>query len=146
MTSASYGDWALVCQKLAAAPGRVCEVSHSVQVQGQPGPITKLAVSKDKADARWRLTVVLPTNVSLKKGPKIDADEKDPTGGINTVWARCLPGACFATAALTDDAVKAWRAASAQGRVTFQDGMGQDMALPFSMRGFSQALDALAKQ
>jgi invasion protein IalB len=146
LTSASYGDWVLVCQKLAAAPGKVCEISHAVQVQGQPAPITKLAVAKDKADRRWRLTVVLPTNVSLQKVPKIEPDEKDAAGGIDTTWVRCLPGACFATAALTEDVLKAWRGASARGRVTFQDGLGQDVALPFSMRGFAQALDALTKQ
>lgn len=146
VTSASYGDWLLVCQKLQAPPGKVCEISHAVQVQGQPGPITKLAVAKDKADGRWRLTVVLPTNVSLQKPPRVNADEKETAGGVDAAWVRCLPGACFASTVLTEDALKSWHAASARGRITFRDGLDQEVALPFSMRGFSQALDALTKQ
>lgn len=48
-TSATYGDWVHVCHRQAASGERLCEISQSIQVQGQPAPIAQLAVSMPKA-------------------------------------------------------------------------------------------------
>ncbi|WP_273216655.1 invasion associated locus B family protein [Hyphomicrobium zavarzinii] len=147
-TSATYGDWVLVCQKVADEAGtasRLCEVSQSVQVQGQSGPIARLAISKTKSPAANVLTIVLPTNVLLTEGPKVAIDESDPIAQ-NLIWARCLPGGCFAEVALKDDVLAKWRAQSERGRLDFKDGLGRSVAVPFSFRGLAPAYDALSKE
>lgn len=77
-TSAAYGDWVLVCQRGEAAQAhRLCEVSHSVQIQGQQGPSMQLAISRAKQPAQTRLTVVLPSNVTLTTTAKLSIEEAD---------------------------------------------------------------------
>ena len=97
-TSASYGDWVLVCQREPEpSTVRLCEVSQSVQVQGQQQPIAQIAISKSKTPPAVNLTVVLPPNITLTSGPRVSVDEKD-TQVVDLAWLRCLPGGCFASA------------------------------------------------
>lgn len=145
-TSAAYGDWVLVCQKLAEpSTERACEVTQAVQVQGQPGPIAQIAIHKGKAQPASNVTVVLPSNVTLASGPRISVDEKD-AAPVQLVWARCLPGGCFATAEIKDDVLSKWRPLNDRGRLEFRDGVGRTIVVPFSFRGLGVAYDALAKQ
>ena len=71
-------------------------------------------------------------------------DDKDARP-VDLNWRRCLPGGCFADAEIREDLLQHWRSQSAQGIIKFKDSAGRDIALPFSFRGFAQALDALAK-
>ena len=147
-TTATYGDWVLVCQKVADEAGkesRLCEVSQSVQVQGQSGPIARLAISKGESAAGHVVTIVLPTNVLLTEGPNVAIDENDPAA-MKLSWARCLPGGCFAEAALKDDVLAKWRAQSERGHLYFKDGLSRSVALPFSFRGLAPAFDALIQK
>ncbi len=145
-TSASYGDWVLVCQRASEeSTQRLCEVAQSIQVQGQPAPIARLAISKANQPAATQLIVVLPTNVTLTSAPHIAAEEKDPQG-VELAWVRCLSGGCFASASLKDDVLAKWRALDDRGRLQFKDGAGRALALPFSFRGLGDAYDALAKE
>lgn len=146
-TTATYGDWVLICQKVADEAGkgsRLCEVSQSVQVQGQSGPIARLAISKGESAAGHIVTIVLPTNVLLTEGPNVAIDENDPAA-LKLSWARCLPGGCFAEAALKDDVLATWRAQSERGNLYFKDGLGRSVTVPFSFRGLAPAFDALIK-
>jgi invasion protein IalB len=136
----------LVCQRESEeSKQRLCEVSQSVQVQGQQLPIAKLAVSKVKQPPATHLTVVLPPNITLKSGPRLAVDEKD-TQAVELEWVRCLPGGCFANATLKDDVLAKWRALTDRGRLEFKDGVGRALVVPFSFRGLGAAYDALAKE
>jgi invasion protein IalB len=75
---------------------------------------------------------------------RIAIDEKDAQP-VEIAWTRCLPAGCFASLALKDDLLKRWHAQNESGRLTFKNGAGQDMTLPFSFRGLARALDALGK-
>ena len=44
------------------------------------------------------------------------------------------------------DLLTRWRPKAERGRIALKDGPGRDVVLPFSFRGLSQALDAMAKQ
>jgi invasion protein IalB len=143
-TSAAYGDWVYVCQRLGKPVKRVCEVTQAIQVQGQPGPIAQLAIGKTGEGAGLKLTVVLPSNVLLSTAPSLMPESKD-LAHVDTEWVRCLPGGCFSEVALKDDVVKRWRGLSVRGKIDFRDGIGREVALPFSFKGLAQALDALAK-
>lgn len=151
MTTATFGDWQLRCRNPAAATGgqpaaqRSCEVVQSVVIQGQSAPFAQLAFGKaPPADALF-FTAVLPTNIALPSAVRflIDDADKQP---VELAWTRCLPGGCFASIATKDDFLKRWRAQNEGGRFIFKSAAGQDVTVPFSFRGLSRALDALAKQ
>jgi len=145
-TTANYGDWVVRCQHVgdAATGRRVCEVAQIIQMQGGQGPVAQIAVVRPTAADPLRLTIVLPPNVSFPSSPRMAVDDKDAQPA-DLSWRRCLPGGCFADIEIKDDLLQRWRGQSAQGIIKFKDSAGRDVALPFSFRGFAQALDALAK-
>ena len=144
-TVASYGDWVLRCQRVETAgkTARVCEVAEAIQVQGQAAPIAQLAIGRLSPGEPLRVTVVVPPAVTFPSSVRVDAKNG---ASFNLEWRRCLPGGCFADAVLKDDVLARWRGLSEAGQLIFKDAGGQDVTLPLSFRGLSQALDALAKE
>jgi invasion protein IalB len=145
-TSATYGDWVLRCSRLADTPQapRSCEVVQSFQIQGQQGLFAQMAIGRVSAKEPLRITVVMQPNISFPSTIKASVDDKD-TQPVELVWKRCTPGGCFADSEFKDETLKRWKAQSANGRLQFKEGTGQEITLPFSFRGLAQALDGLAK-
>lgn len=150
LTTASFGDWVLRCQRLGEPDKavRVCEVSHAIQVQGQAAPIAQLAVGRAPGEAALRLTVVVPVSVSFPSSPRMGLEEKDGRdgAGLDLAWRRCIPLGCVADGTAREELLKRWRASSETGRLVFKDAGGRDVVIPVSMRGFDQALEALARE
>lgn len=145
-TTASFGDWVLRCQKVENGPvTRVCEVAQSLTVQGQAQPVAQIAMGRASAKERMRLTVVMPVNVSFPSTPRLGLGDK-PEQAVTLAWKRCLPMGCFADVELSDDLIKRLRSPVEGPRLSFMDAAGRDLALPFSLSGLPQALDALAKE
>ncbi|WP_158815621.1 invasion associated locus B family protein [Methylocapsa sp. S129] len=145
-TTAAYGDWVVRCQRIGdgAAAQRVCEAAETIQTQGAQGPIAQIAIGRVAPTDPLRLTLVLPPNVSFPSAPRMEVDDKD-AHPVDLNWRRCLSGGCFADAEMKDDLLQFWRRQAGQGSIKFRDGVGRDIAAPFSFRGLAQALDALAK-
>lgn len=155
-TSATFGDWILRCTRLSAtaADSQTCEVAEVLRVQGQQAPIAQVAIGRPLAErsaaersraSGLRLTVLLPVNMSFDKAPRLAMDQNDPQPIVLT-WRRCVPGGCFADAAVSETVLKKLRARTEPMRITFTDASGRELALPLSPRGLSPALDALAKE
>jgi invasion protein IalB len=147
VTTATFGDWQLRCQKGDAGgktAQRNCEVIQSVIIQGQTAPFAQLGFAKLTPDGPLYVTAVVPTNVAFPSTVRLAIDEKD-TQPVEIAWTRCLPGGCFASLALKDDLLKRWHAQNEGGRLTFKNGAGQDTTVPFSFRGLARALDAFGK-
>lgn len=150
VTTATFGDWQLRCRKLPVPAGQpaakpVCEVVQSVIIQGQSAPFAQLAFGKTAPTEPLMFTAVVPTNITLPSTLKIAVDEADKQP-VDLAWTRCMPGGCFASVATKDDLLKKWRAQNDSGRFLFKNSAGQDLTVPFSFRGLSRALDALAKE
>lgn len=150
VTTATFGDWQLRCRKPPSAAGQpaakpVCEVVQSVVIQGQSAPFAQLAFGKTAATEPLMFTAVVPTNITLPSTLRIALDENDKQP-VELAWTRCMPGGCFASVATKDDIMKKWRAQNETGRFLFKNSAGQDLTVPFSFRGLSRALDALAKE
>jgi invasion protein IalB len=146
LTTATFGDWQLRCQKAGAGQPtqRSCEVIQSLIIQGQTAPFAQLGFARLAASEPLFFTAVVPTNVTFPSTVRIAIDEKDAQP-VEIAWTRCLPAGCFASLALKDDLLKRWHSQNESGRLTFKNGAGQDMTLPFSFRGLARALDALGK-
>lgn len=151
LMTATYGDWQLRCRNAVPATAgqpaipRTCEVTQSVVFQGQSAPFAQLAFGKPSPNEPLFFTAVLPINISFPSAVRIATDEKDAQP-VDLAWTRCMPGGCFASLALKEDVLKRWRAKEDAGRFTFKNSASQDVTLPFSFRGLSRALDALAKE
>ena len=146
VTTAAFGDWTLRCEK--PAPEKVqhiCEAVQTVQLQNQPSPVAQIAFGRSSSTDPVRLVVVLPVNVLFPSSVKMGVGDKDPQS-LDLVWRRCLPVGCFAENTSPDDAIRRWRGETGQGRISYKDAAGRDLALPMSFRGMAQALDALARQ
>ena len=142
-TTATYGDWVLRCQQSVAA--RVCEIVQTLEQQGQRGPIALVAIGRPVKDEPVKLVIQVPPNLSLgdKVGVRVSVADKDEATAI---FQRCLPGGCFAEAALSDDVLKRWRGLSEAGQMRYLDAGRREVALPLSFRGFPAAAEALLRE
>lgn len=146
-TTATYGVWTLRCthRQMGDIDQRVCEVEQTVVPQGQQNPIAQIAIGRLSPKDDFRITVVLPSNITFQNGPRVTSGAKDP--GVTLTWRRCVPGACIADVAVKDDTLRGWHAVAADtGRLFFTNASGQNVAIEFSFRGFGQAMDALTKE
>lgn len=144
-TTAAYGDWVLRCER-TSEKSRLCEVAQTIQIKDQDKtlPIAQVAFGRLKAGEPLRVTVALPSNISLPSSAALALNDKDPHP-VDLPWRRCLPGNCIADAQPTVDALKGILSASEPARLSFTDAAGRVVALPLSLRGLQQALDALNK-
>lgn len=146
-TVSTYGDWVLRCQRTGEVEktARICEVVLAIQVQGQAAPIAQVAIGRLTARDPLRTTVVLPPSVSFPSSVQILIEDK-AAPAFELAWRRCFPDGCFADAPGTDEVFKRWRGSTEPGRITFKNAVGQDVTIPLSFRGLTQALDALARE
>ena len=141
-TTATFGDWTLRCERPVGA-AETCEIVQVVSAQGQT--VAQIAVGRPARGNPLILTVLVPASVTLAQQPRLGGPGKDASA-VDLVWRRCLPGGCFASATLPDDVVRLLRARADGTSVVYIDGAGKEAALPFSPKGMSQALDALARE
>ncbi|MFE1599561.1 invasion associated locus B family protein [Methylobacterium sp. ID0610] len=150
LTTASFGDWVLRCQRLAEGekPVRLCEASQAMQIQGQAAPIAQVAIGRPAGETGLRVTALLPVSVSFPSGVRVSGDDKDgkEAGALDLAWRRCVPGGCLADGPAEDEALKRWRDGVGTGRLAFKDAAGRELGIPVSFRGLGPALDALARE
>jgi invasion protein IalB len=145
-TTASYGDWLLRCQRITTvgAAQQVCDVTQTVQAQGQQNPLLQLSFGQPVAKEPLKLTIYAPVNVSFPSVARLAIDEKD-VQPAELIWRRCQPGGCVADLEIKEELLKRWRAQVGGGVVKIVDATGREIAIPFSFRGLAQALDALLR-
>ena len=142
LTTASFGDWVLRCQKRdSGSTDKTCEVVHSVTAEGQQGTILQLAIGQTEKQSERTLVVVVPVNISFVQTPQISVDA-NPEDSKTSVWLKCLPVACLANLRL--DQIN-WKS-SKSGKVSYIDGAGRPVVTPFSLNGLDRALNALDRQ
>lgn len=87
----------------------------------------------------------VPPNIAIGARPQV-ATAKAGAAPFELTWQRCVPGACFASAAISSAAIDELAAQSEPGRIVFRNAADRDTVLPLSFRGLSQAMAALAKE
>lgn len=148
-TTATFGDWTVRCQRVTTpTPNRICEMTQAAQQQQQgqvqAATVMQVAIGRLTRTDPLRLTVLVPANVLITGQPRVVLDEREPPFPL--VWQRCIPGGCFASVELRDEAVRRLRARTEPGRVDYRDAAERDVQLPLSFRGFQQAFDALSRE
>lgn len=143
-TSAVYEDWVLECRNAAEAAGpKTCQISQTSRVKETNQPFSRVLIAKTPSK-HFVLVAQTPVNVATRAPVTLRLNNSDP--GVSTTFDRCLPAGCFAEFELKDDLVQKLRAAKDAGKLVFKSASGQDVAIPISMKGFRQSLDALQKE
>jgi invasion protein IalB len=152
-TSAAHGDWMLRCE-VARPPGqasvRTCEVALTFSDQrGQA--VAQLVMGRTRRTEPLRMVLQVPLEIRTDQPARIIADPAAPAGqAVELPFRMCSAarGGCFAEAELIGDIALQRLLARGEnpGRVTFRDSAGREIQLPLSLRGFAQALEALARE
>jgi invasion protein IalB len=143
-TTASFADWTMRCDASGAGAKRVCEVAQIMTAQGQTSPAAQIALGKPAANDSKRITLVLPVNVTLLSKPVVGTAQPSAKS-IELTWQRCTPGACFASAPISDEMIGILAAQTEPGKIIIRDAAEREIVLPLSFRGLRQALAELAK-
>lgn len=148
-TTATFADWILRC--IGALQQRVCEIVQTVNVdilnaqgQSQRQPVLQVALGRVGPGAPLRLMVVLPNNVDLLAPVKLEGDPGQTL--VILPWQRCLPVGCFAGLDVNETVLSQLRTRADAGRVALKDGSARETVIAVSFRGFTQALEALARE
>lgn len=142
-TTATYEDWTVRCETPPGAQQKTCEVFQAQQ-QGQSGPVSQIAIGRAGKSGPHKLVAQIPVNVWLAGAPRLLLDDKQPPIALG--FKRCVPGGCFADADIPDDLLRRLKGRAEPGRLEYKDAIQRDVGIPVSFKGFSQAIDALAKQ
>jgi len=109
-TTATYEDWTVRCETRVEPPNlKTCEMVQSTQVQGQPGPVTQIAIGRAAKAEPLKIIFQVPINVWLPAGVKFTSAEKEAP--LASPFKRCVPAACLADSDLKDDLVRKLRTA-----------------------------------
>jgi len=141
-TSAQFGDWTLNCAQSGAE--RLCEIVQVFYNQ-QRQAVALLAVGRTAKDQPLRLIFRLPVNVLVGRPVALLLD----TEVAALPFSICAGAICQAELELSDDALlRRLRARSAEqpGRLEWADASGRDQGVGLSVRGFSPAMDSLARE
>jgi invasion protein IalB len=143
-TTATYDAWQLRCESrtVGEKTTKACEIAQTVQVQGQAQPALQIAIGHPSPAEDLRIVLQLPVGVWLPFPPQLRLTEAGEP--IAASFKRCLPAACFADLAYTDQLGKAFTGdADQQAQVVFQAAEDQNIALPISFKGFAAAFAAM---
>lgn len=143
-TTATYEDWTVRCETPPGAAQKTCEVFQAQQQQGQTGPVSQIAIGRAGKSGPHKLVAQIPVNVWLATAPRLVLDDKQAPIALG--FKRCVPGGCFADADIPDDLLRRLKGRAEPGRLEYKDAIQRDVGIPVSFKGFSQAIDALAKQ
>ncbi|WP_160299791.1 invasion associated locus B family protein [Belnapia sp. F-4-1] len=153
-TMAVFTDWVVRCETRAASgtasATRLCEMAQTTQDQRQQ-PVAVLAIGRTVKGEPLRLVAQVPVNLQIGPPAKLvlDIPNRPAEAPLTVAFRNCIPRGCFAELELRDDAVLRRlraRPAEAAGRLEWKDASGGDASIPVSFRGFTAALDALAKE
>jgi invasion protein IalB len=143
-TSATYGDWVVRCEVPEGQTQKTCEMDQQAQMQGQTNPISRVVIPVPVKGQETKLIILLPNNVTIAGGVKIEVDAKDR--GLIIPFTRCAPGACIAETSLKEEEMKHFRTETQPAKMLYKDAADRPVTLPLSFKGFGQAFDALLKQ
>lgn len=145
-TTATYSDWTLRCQMVAdqSQTRRVCEVIQTLRTQ-QGQTFAQISIGKLDPQRPAQILVLIPHNVTIPAPISLAVDQQD-AAQVELGLRRCIPVGCIADIEFKDEINRLWRTQTRNGRLSFKDGSGNAVVVPFSFKGLGPALDALAKE
>lgn len=140
-TSASFGfqDWVVRCQSAKATVG--CGMSQQILDQRSQQSVLQLHLARDVKGEGHQLVVVMPLGVTVPPGVVVQIGDLKR----NVAFTQCLPGGCVAPVSADAKLVEQMQS-GADGRVVVLNRVGRQVAVPFSLKGFSPAFKKMEAQ
>jgi invasion protein IalB len=143
-TTATFGDWSIICAPRGDSPDRNCQINSAVMLRNQTAPFARIGIVRGGKDKPYRLIALIPVNVTTQAPVKIAVDSGKSE--VILPLRSCVPGGCLADAELGKDLLQTLRTpAKAPGQLTVVDAAGKAASVSFSLRGLDAALDAYLK-
>lgn len=134
-----FGEWHLVCDQPAGAPGDQCVLMQNVIADDRADVGLSVIVIKT-ADKQARiLRILAPLGVLLPNGLGLIIDGKDLG---RAYFTRCFTDGCFVQVIMDDDMLAALKKGETAIFFIFQS-EEEGIGLPVDLTGFSQGFDAL---
>lgn len=136
----TYRAWQVVCQPDSSGKGKLCAMSQerSDSKSGQRVMAAELRPSQDGLQA----TFIMPFGLALQAGVALQVDDNPPTPAIP--FSTCVPAGCILPVNFDDKVVGVLRKASTL-TMKIKTVAGEDMALTFSLDGFTAASQRLVE-
>jgi invasion protein IalB len=142
-TTATYNDWTVTCVIQPGAKEKSCSIGQGQTVQ-ESGSSLHLALERRDLNGSFRMLLSMPANVWIRTGVRLRASDDDPGAIARFQW--CIPQRCYAEGTVKQETVATLRSPVASARLEFKDAGQKDITLPVSLKGFSDALSALANE
>ncbi|TNE42679.1 MAG: invasion associated locus B family protein [Alphaproteobacteria bacterium] len=141
-TSATYAfdDWVVFCA--LRDQGLPCEMNQQLVNGKTGGVITKISMVYAPEVDKHALQILVPLGTSLEPGLAIQIGGSSAS---ELTFSRCVPQGCLA-AALIDDALLMAMKSGDEGKLILVDRARNQVALPFSLKGFDNAERKLRHQ
>lgn len=137
----THDDWTLRCQ--ARENALPCDMVQTIIDKPSGKQVLAFSIAWSPTDDKHALQIILPLGVRLEPGLAIRIDEDFTVKGIRIT--RCETSGCFVEAIMENTLLEAMQNGSG-GAVIIVDAARQPVALPFSLKGFTAAHQALQKE
>jgi invasion protein IalB len=140
-TTATYNDWTVTCVMQPGTKEKSCSIGQGQTAQ-EAGSSVQLLLERRDQKGSFRMLLSMPANVWIRSGVRLRAGDDDPGAIARFQW--CIPQRCYAEGTVKQETVATLRSPVASARLEFKDAGQKDVTLPVSLRGFSEAMSALA--
>lgn len=135
-----FQDWHVRCgQEQQEQWSGGCLMVQSVVNSQNQQPVMRFFVGHLTDSKEAAAVLILPLGVRVAPGVLLQIDQNEAN---RIPFDICLPDGCRVSFKLNDTQLSALKGGIG-GRVAFQDGTGQNVELPFSLKGFTAALTAI---
>ncbi len=136
----TFKDWRVRCGKADAAAAPLCHIFQTVVVSQTAQPFLYIAAGyPPEGTGGPTLFITLPLGIHLPSGVSLSVDQGQP---VPAQVEHCDRDGCHARLALDRRMIKSLQAGLV-AQVVFQDGVGQAIMVPVSLKGFTAALKAV---
>lgn len=137
-TTALYRDWQLHCV-VGKDGGKTCEAAGAVLAGDGKGVAARVVIGRPAPAEPFQIVIQVAPGVWLPDGVSLSVPgAKTP---LKVEFKQCVQ-VCFAQTKIDDATVGAMKASDKPATLTFVDAQRQPVALPLSLAGFKNAMDA----
>jgi invasion protein IalB len=132
-------DWTFQCTQPKADKPRTCFLIHDVYPTEGKARILQVVVGRFGAENLLGALFFVPLGIRLPPGLMLQIDKNEPQ---RLPLEQCTSKGCQAQIVLAEPLLSILKAGNG-GEVTFEDATGRQVAVPFSLHGFTAALEKL---
>jgi invasion protein IalB len=136
--SQSFDDWGVRCFAGILPPCEMFQVT-----QNKAGKrLTSIAIAYLPRRGSYAIQLTVPLGISFAKGVRLTASSYASQA---MPYLRCDRTGCYAQGAIEQGALDRLGRGEARAKLTVGSMAGRDIDIPFSLRGFSNAREAMEK-